>query len=412
VFGAEIINEDSYFFWTFSAENIPDPQLRILEAEFGHWLVKKYGTLNKALAAWKGQKTSRDNVGEGRRGFRPLRHGHTYSDRSALRFESEEPGKAKVFLHPAMDPCYDGKPSMISETTFNRPNRFRSEAPLFYAAYGALQDSDAIVHFALDSSTWAVKPNFFMQPWTLLSPAMTGQFPAAALIYRWGLISPGDELVRLDLNLRDLGDLKGTPLPQDAALDELRLADVPPGKAMKPGGVIDPLVHFAGRVRVRFTTQPGAVNVVDVKRWIDRGARTVTSTNNQLKLDYGKGVLAIDAPSAQGVSGALGAAGPVELADVVVSSNLELGHIVAVSLDDRPLAESHRSLMHSPTSGEDASEALLGRGQQPIWAEAENRGHAAHLDVMVFEHADLGPTERESPHFVARGVLTLDLVRL
>ena len=47
-----------------------------------------------------------------------------------------------------MDPSYDNKPSMNSETTWNRPNRYRSEAPLYYAAYGALQDSDAIVHFA------------------------------------------------------------------------------------------------------------------------------------------------------------------------------------------------------------------------------------------------------------------------
>ena len=80
---------------------------------------------------------------------------------------------------------------MISETTWNRPNRYRSEAPLFYAAYGALQDSDAIVHFALDSADWSVKPGFFMQPWTLMSPAMMGQFPAAALIYRKGLVEPG-----------------------------------------------------------------------------------------------------------------------------------------------------------------------------------------------------------------------------
>ena len=35
---------------------------------------------------------------------------------------------------------------MISETTFNRPNRYRSEAPLYYAAYAALQDSGAVVH--------------------------------------------------------------------------------------------------------------------------------------------------------------------------------------------------------------------------------------------------------------------------
>ena len=62
---------------------------------------------------------------------------------------------SKVFAHPSMDPSYDDKPSMISETTWNRPNRFRSEAPLFFAVYGALQGSDAIVHFAFDTASWS-----------------------------------------------------------------------------------------------------------------------------------------------------------------------------------------------------------------------------------------------------------------
>src|SRR5262249_4588546 len=158
-----------------------------------------------------------------------IREGHTYADRSALRFDPEEPGKPRLFAHPAMDPGYDGKPSMISETTWNRPNRYRSEAPLFYAVFGSLQGSDAIVHFALDAATWSVKPGFFMQPWTLMSPAMMGQFPAAALIYRRGLVEPGEMLVDLDLKVADLLDLKGTPMPQDAAFDELRARDLPKG---------------------------------------------------------------------------------------------------------------------------------------------------------------------------------------
>ena len=140
-----------------------------------------------------------------------MRDGHTYIDRSALKFEAEEPGKPRQFVHPVMDVHYDGKPSMISETTFCRPNRYRSEAPLFYAAYGALQHSDAIVHFALDSRTWAVKPNFFMQPWTLMTPAMMGQFPAAALIFRQRLVAAGDVLVDLNLKVQDVLDLQGHP---------------------------------------------------------------------------------------------------------------------------------------------------------------------------------------------------------
>src|SRR5690606_31401184 len=81
-----------------------------------------------------------------------IRDGHVYAERSALRFENVEPGKPRLFVHPVMDPHYDQKPSMISETTWTRPNRFRSEAPLVYALYGALQDSDAIVHFAHDGT--------------------------------------------------------------------------------------------------------------------------------------------------------------------------------------------------------------------------------------------------------------------
>jgi hypothetical protein len=89
-----------------------------------------------------------------------IRNAHTYSDRSALRFDAQEPGKPKQFVHPVMDPHYAGKPSMISETTFCRPNRYRSEAPFYFSVYGALQDSDGIVHFAFDGNRWAVKPGF------------------------------------------------------------------------------------------------------------------------------------------------------------------------------------------------------------------------------------------------------------
>src|SRR5690606_19370078 len=108
-------------------------------------------------------------------------------DRSALRFDGNSPDKPKLFVHPAMDIKYNQLPSMVSEITWNRPNRYRGEAPLYLASYGALQESNAIVHFAWDGAHWQVKPNYWMQPWTLMSPAMLGQFPAAALIFRQGL---------------------------------------------------------------------------------------------------------------------------------------------------------------------------------------------------------------------------------
>ncbi|MFO0930421.1 MAG: hypothetical protein U0736_25900 [Gemmataceae bacterium] len=479
--GLEIINEDSYFFWTFDAKNIPDAQMRILERQFGDWLVKKYGSLDRAFAAWKGQKVERDNPAEGRVGFRPLwnmanertardrdaarflvesqrgfyqqtyqflrelgfkgvitasnwttadprvlgplekltytvgdfidrhgyfschhqgdqaawsvRDGHTYADRSALRFDPEVPGKPKLFAHPGMDPHYDGKPSMISETTWCRPNRYRSEAPLYLAAYGALQDSGAIVHFALDGARWGVKPNFFMQPWTLRSPAMVGQFPAAALIYRKGLVTTGDLLVDLHLKVDDLLDLKGTPLPQDASLDELRLKDVTGPTALKPGGLIDPLVHYAGRTNVLFTRISSKSVVKDLRKYIDRDKRTVRSSTGELLLDYSKGILTVDAVAVQGVSGDLKAAGTTELKDVAVSSPLTLGHIVAVSLDDRPLATSGKILVQvmSEERATGFRTEPAGDGVQRIISIGEDPWQVRKLAGTVrFKRADAG----------------------
>ncbi len=433
VFGVELQNEDSFFFWTFNPQAIPDPQLQILETRFGAWLTKKHGSLGKAVAKWKGLVTPRDVPAEGRLGFRPLwniahektprdqdtaqfllevqtefyrsnydflrklgfrglihdsnwatadpetlgpleklsytagdfmdrhgyfechhegdnaawsiRNGHTYMDRSALRFEASEPGKPRQFVHPVMDPHYDGKPSMISETTFTRPNRYRSEAPLYFAAYGALQDSNCIVHFAFDGAKWEVKPGYFMQQWTLATPAMLGQFPAAALIYREGLVSMGSVLVSVRLNKKDLQQLKGTPLPQDAAFDELRLKDVPQGQQVKPGQRLDPLLHYAGRSQVQFSDEPGRVSVKDLKPFVNHQAQTVTSTTGELKLDYGKGLLIINADKAQGISGNLKAAGTTKLKALTITCEMDLAHIVAVALDDRPLNSSQKILV-------------------------------------------------------------------
>ncbi|MBI3863338.1 MAG: hypothetical protein HY290_15715, partial [Planctomycetia bacterium] len=274
-----------------------------------------------------------------------VRNGHTYSDRSALRFDPVEPGKPKQFVHPVMDPHYGERPSMISETTFTRPNRYRSEAPLYFAAYGALQDSDCIVHFAFDGASWRVKPRFWMQQWTLATPAMLGQFPAAALLYRKGFVSTGAVVAEVRLNNGDLARLRGTPLPQDAAFDELRLKDVPQNSEVKPGQRLDPLLHYAGRAHVTFSSEPGSVKLSDLKPFVDRQAQTVSSTTGELKLDYGKGLLTINAPRAQGASGGLSEAGKIDLADLTITSDLDLVHIIAVPLDDQPLATSRRILL-------------------------------------------------------------------
>ena len=61
----EMQNEDSFFFWTFSIDAVPDAEARLLEKMFGDWLTKKYGSLAAASAKWNGFKLKRDHPAEG-----------------------------------------------------------------------------------------------------------------------------------------------------------------------------------------------------------------------------------------------------------------------------------------------------------------------------------------------------------
>jgi hypothetical protein len=436
VMGVEIINEDSYFFWTFNDQNVPPPQMQMLQKQFGDWVLKKYGSTEKAFTAWNNLRLPQDNSEEGRLAFRPLyeiftqrtprdqdtvafllesqrgfyqdsvnflrqlgfkglitasnwttanndilgplekysytvgdfidrhgywggfhqgehsdwsiREGHIYSNRSALRFDPPEPGKPREFSHPVFDPKYNGLPSMISETTFTRPNRYRTEGPALYAAYGALQGSDSIVHFAMDGARWQVKPNFFMQPWTLMSPTMMGQFPATALIYRQGLIQEGELMADIQIPLADALALKGTTFAQQANLDQLRQADVPAASHDQANG-IDPLIHLAGRTHIHVAEKVGTPSAKNLAPFINRHAKTVRSSTGELSLDYEKGILLLTGEKAQGIVGNLQASGITELPLAIIQSDLDLASILFVPLDGQPLQRSSQILLQVMT---------------------------------------------------------------
>jgi hypothetical protein len=93
------------------------------------------------------------------------------------------------------------------------------------------------------------------------------------------------------------------------------------------------------------------------------------------------------------VSGALQAAGTSELKDLVINSDLEVGHVIAVALDDQPLATSNRILLqvmseeqetnHQTEPGNATVKRIVNMGTDP-WQVKPMKG------TVRFKRADAG----------------------
>ena len=74
---------------TFNPNAVPDAELKIVESQFGAWVAKKYGSIEKAMKEWNDLKVARDDPAQGRVGFRPLfnvANDRTLRDRDTARF--------------------------------------------------------------------------------------------------------------------------------------------------------------------------------------------------------------------------------------------------------------------------------------------------------------------------------------
>jgi hypothetical protein len=238
-----------------------------------------------------------------------------YLDRSALRFDPEKPGEKRDSWNPALGTTYNERPWMISEIDWLEPNAYRGEAPLICAAYGAMQDVDALAFFATGTASW----NQTISKFALMSPVSLGEFPAAALIYRQGLVATAPPIVDGAVSLKDLLDLQGGLTGID-------------GKS-----------KLIGRSRLRIDDTPTNRPTVDIANNID--GTKITSSTRQLTLDHGTGLLRIDAPAAKGVVGFLSSAGEIALDGLTIRSEMPFGSIVVVALDGKPISESRKLLV-------------------------------------------------------------------
>ncbi len=279
----------------------------------------------------------------GERASYSLSAGDKYEDRSALQFLPGKVGEGPNFSLPIFDIRYNGKPSTVSEINWTPPNALRADFPVVAAAYGSLQGTDSIMFFATGAPWWEET----LAKFSIRTPVTFGQFPATAYIYRRGLIKAAPKVVEANLQLSDLFALKGAPLSTPASLDQLRQKDIPAGTAVELASIdaIDPLAFLVGKVDFNIRDKPVPSKMMDLSKYINHQAKIVKSATGELTWNYGTGLVIVNAPMTQGITGYLARAGAVDLGAVRISSDLEYGSILAVALDERPLATSSKILL-------------------------------------------------------------------
>lgn len=421
----EIINEDSLFFWTFTAENLGQGPLATFEGQYAAWLDKKYSGLDKAFANWGNEKHQRDNVAgkraalldayhmtrdgmkgddkkkrmidqiaflattqrdfyaktnaymkelglkapvsasnwttadnlvlggverwtyaatdvidkhgyfggkhEGDGAGYSVREGHTFEDKSALLDPESVPISYVQFA---------GKPHIHSEVAWNKPNRFIADGNLLVASYAALQGVDGYVWFAAADGNWLNNGN---GNWTWMMPGEIGQSPAAALQYRRGDVKESAPVIRQVTSDADVLALRGTGIVEGKNVD-FRIAEAPKASDAGQLSAVDPFAVFAGKVERSFA-KDAKPEAVDLSKLIDRTAKKITSVTGELTWKYGDGLLTVNTPKSQAVTGFLSKAGTITLGDLTITSAMEYGTVHVISLDDQPLATAKKILV-------------------------------------------------------------------
>lgn len=251
-----------------------------------------------------------------------------------------------------------GHPMLITESTWVNPEGFQSEGPLMIAAYELLTGVNSFYWFATGGvPEYETEPYFDflnlngqhpLNKWTCSTPMLIGQFPAAALMYRLNYIKPGEPVVHEERALTDMWQRNVPVIAEDRSFDPNRYTGNTGAQSNIKGGQ-DPLAFEVGRVEVKYGGDPAKSHAVDLTKYIDHDKKTVRSITGEINLNYGMGLLTVDAPKAQGATGFLKKAGNIALTDITIHSDNDYAAISVVAMDDQPLKTSQKILVQVGT---------------------------------------------------------------
>ncbi|MEK7416033.1 MAG: hypothetical protein AAB263_22235, partial [Planctomycetota bacterium] len=235
------------------------------------------------------------------------------------------------------------KAYIISESTWVSPGSHHSEAPFLVATYSALNGVDGYYWFALGQ----VGFDTTVTKWQAASPVIMGGWPAAAYLFRKGLVQRGKPAVHEERALDDLWKLRVPLLAEEAGFDPNRDAAISPKSNIT--STIDPTAYLVGPVEVVLGGDPTKNRAIDLKQYVDKNAQKATSITRELVMNWGAGLCTLDAPAAAGATGFLAKAGTIKLKNVTITAKNDYATVLAVALDDQPLASSKKILVQITT---------------------------------------------------------------
>jgi hypothetical protein len=267
------------------------------------------------------------------------------------------------------------------------------------ACYGSLQDWGGMLQFDFTPDLpGSVKLSSLS---INTRPANEVMYQAAAYIFRKGLLKASDVTV-----VEPLSD-KRVLAPGSASS---WLAD-------------HPWLPYATAVRKQFTgkvEQP--LPVLDqVTALFDEAGKKIISSTGELALDYGRGLLKVDAPCVQGFVGTVGT-GKVRASDLTLKADPRnpWAGVLAISLDGKPLAQSARFVIFAATKEENSEQvwnatrtALKNPGQAPVmeqWVKGTVTLKVVGKGTFTARTLDAsGKPGKPLPTALKRGELTIPL---
>jgi hypothetical protein len=262
---------------------------------------------------------------------------HVYTNWSALTRPRNWPMNVKQVA---------GSPFIIPESLWVPPNLYQSEGPLMVAAQLSLTGVDSFYWFASGDEEW----ESIRSKWPYASPMQAGQFPATALAFRRGFITPASEpVIHEERSLDDIFSQR-TPLIAESEVWDPNRDQGPMPVESAVSTAQDPLAFCVGPVQVVYGGDPKKNRVSPkLPQLIDQQRKLLTSITGEIVTDYGLGIYTVDAARCQAAAGFLAKRPEIRLRDLTIRATNDYASIVVVPLDEQPLASARRVLVQVGT---------------------------------------------------------------